>query len=49
MPLDIVASIETEKANGTNFYSLVIGCSANYNAIKVFKNKKPGRKAWLIS
>ena len=53
MPLDIVASIETEKANGTNFYSLVIGCYANYNAIKVFNDtliynpySEEGRKAF---
>lgn len=38
MPREIVASVETEKANGTNFYSLVIGCSANYNATKVFND-----------
>ncbi len=53
MPREIVASIETEKANGTNFYSLVIGCSANYNAIKVFNDtliynpySEEGRKAF---
>ena len=53
MPREIVDSIETEKANGTNFYSLVIGCSANYNAIKVFNDtliynpySEEGRKAF---
>ena len=53
MPREIVASIETEKANGTNFYSFVIGRSANNNAVKIFNDtilynpySEEGRKAF---
>lgn len=38
IPNDIIASIETEKTNGTNFYSFVIGRSANNNAVKIFND-----------
>jgi uncharacterized protein with von Willebrand factor type A (vWA) domain len=38
LPHDILASIEMEKAKGTNFYSFVIGNSANNNAIKAFND-----------
>lgn len=53
LPHDIVASIETEKANGTNFFSFVIGNSANENAVKAFNDtllynpySEEGRKAF---
>lgn len=36
LPANIISSIETEKKNGTFFYSLVIGQSANNQAITCF-------------
>ncbi len=36
LPYNIVTSIEKEKMNGTSFYSLVIGQSANNQAIECF-------------
>lgn len=36
LPKDVVSSIKTEQGNGTSFYSLVIGESANNQAIECF-------------
>lgn len=41
LPYNIVTSIEKEKMNGTSFYSLVIGQSANNQAIECFNENIP--------
>lgn len=38
LPQNLISSIEKEKQNGTNFYSFVIGSSANTRALDVFND-----------
>ena len=53
LPQNLVSSVEKEKQHGTNFYSFVIGSSANTKALEVFNEtivynpySEEGRKAF---